>query len=591
MLESFDDWVREAAEKILVCDDYPLIDSSEIDMAVELRRIAGRTILEDDGEGVYSTGKVERTVELLELKLIRSDFARAVRLVILNFLYRLANFEGFELEESGPLLHSVVWPHFERFVGLAVQEPGALQDPRAIRWEITNACVAYKWDLAAALFDRLKSLGAITAPQCRALKGQMYVCSVVAPRAEDESGASQGHLTWWWLPQLDNAFFSVDNIFRGIRPIGLLGWGMNLVDWVEYSPEERARLSDAAHEREIAFQTDSDLLSSYWAAWGKCYFISGDYLKASEQFKRLLVLGFGLPGLPNEAEARMRSQLYQNAAECCAKGEQVEAAAHLLESCTQEFPRTQGIWLQLAKLYLSSPLKVTPETVLNCLREEEKVDPSFGEDPRGSIALMLGEVAGSHLPSTSRKVVEASPEELRFMTSVLSRHWQSFQFLDEESRKLWVGATHWLWSGSTPPGQRALLGRRVAGYFAEIAEAQLRRFFDRFRQEQGDLVLRKIPPGLKKDKFQKYLEGSNLSLGDMISEIDGTRRLPEPQYPDLKAWLKRKARRLSNWDSKRAWRLNELRCSSSHPGSELSETDAIELYELSVWFVNQLYGD
>jgi hypothetical protein len=68
--------------------------------------------------------------------------------------------------------------------------------------------------------------------------------------------------------------------------------------------------------------------------------------------------------------------------------------------------------------------------------------------------------------------------------------------------------------------------------------------------------------------------------------------LPEPQYPDLKAWLQRNARRLSqNWDSKRAWRLNELRRWFSHPGSELSDNDAIELYDLSVWFVNQLYGD
>jgi len=276
--------------------------------------------------------------------------------------------------------------------------------------------------------------------------------------------------------------------------------------------------------------------------------------------------------------------LYQNAAECSEKGGDVERAVRLLERCVHEFPGTRGLWLKLARLYLSSPLDVATEKVLDCLRNEEKVDPSFGEDPRGSIALMLGEVGGNNIP-------EPSPGDLQFMTAVVSRHWPAFQRLDEESRKVWVGAAHWLWSGSTPPGQRALLGRRVAGYFAEVAEAQLKRLFDRFRQEQGDMALQKIPPGLKKDKFQKYLEGSNLSLGDMISEIDGTRRLPEPQYPDLKAWLQRRARRLSNWDSKRAWRLNELRCSSSHPGSELSEKVAIELYDLSVWFVNQLYGD
>jgi hypothetical protein len=322
------------------------------------------------------------------------------------------------------LLHGIIWPHFERFVGLPVLDPGALQDPRAVQWEITNASLTYRWDLAAALFDRLKFLGAVTAAQCRALRGQMQVCSVVAPKDEDESGASQGHMTWWWLPHLDNAFFPVDNmqllpeaeriarvIFRGIRPIGLLGWGMNLVDRVEYSAEEIARLFDATHEWEGAFDKASDLLSSYRAAWGKCYFICGKYLSAAKQFERLLALGFGFAGLTSEAEAPMRSQLYQNAAECCARGGAVEAAVRLLEACAQEFPRARGLWLKLAKLHFSSPLDVDTGSVLDCLRKEEAIDPSFGEDPRGSIALMLGEVAGSDFPAILRRVAESSPGE------------------------------------------------------------------------------------------------------------------------------------------------------------------------------------
>lgn len=205
------------------------------------------------------------------------------------------------------------------------------------------------------------------------------------------------------------------------------------------------------------------------------------------------------------------------------------------ERCAQEFPGTRGLRLKLAKLYLSSPLDVATEKVLDCLRKEEEIDPSFGVDPPGSIALMLGELAATDLRATLRKVVESSPGDLQFMTSVVSRHWPSFRSLDEKSRKEWVGAASWLWSGSTPSGQWALLGRRVAGYFAEIVEGQLERLFDRFRQEKGNMVLQKMPPSPKKDKFQKYLEGSNLNLGDMISEIDSTRRLPEPQYPDLKA--------------------------------------------------------
>ncbi|HXM45649.1 MAG TPA: hypothetical protein VN924_30710 [Bryobacteraceae bacterium] len=582
MVESFDEWVREAEETLLVPGDYPIIDSSEIDMADELRTLAYRVVREEVEGSSITGGQVEPTVEFLELRLIRADGALPVRFVILNFLYRLAHFQGFVSAESAPLLHREVWPHFETFVGLPDLDPGALRDPRAVQWEITNACVAYKWGLAAALFDRLKFLGAITSVHFRALKGQMYVCSVVAPRDEDESGESQGHLARWWLPQLDTVFFPGDDIFRSIRPITLLGWGMNLADRVEYSAEERARLSYAAHEWEEAFQKDSDLLSSYRAAWAKCYFISGNYVKAAEQFERLLALGLGFPWLSSEAEARMRSQLYQNAAECYAKGDVVEKAKLLLERCAEEFPGTRGLWLKLARLHLSSPLDVDTGRVLDCLRKEEEIDPSsFGEDPRGSIALMLAEVAGNDLPATLRKVAETSPGDLQFMTSVVSRHWPSFLSLDEKSRTEWVGAALLLWGSSTCPWNRPLLRRKVAGAIADIAEEHLRRLFDRFRQEKGNVVLEKMPPGSSVDKFLKYLKGSRLTLGEMIFEIDDTRRF-EPQYPDLKAWL--------HWNSKRVGRLNDLRRTASHGGSDLSEEDAIELYDLSVWFVDLLYG-
>jgi hypothetical protein len=132
----------------------------------------------------------------------------------------------------------------------------------------------------------------------------------------------------------------------------------------------------------------------------------------------------------------------------------------------------------------------------------------------------------------------------------------------------------------------------VAGAIADIVEDHLRRLFDRFRQEKGNVVLEKMSAGSSDgNKFLKYLKkGSRLTLGEMIFEIDDTRRLPGPQYPDLKAWLQREAcHLLKNWDPKRAARLNDLRRSASHGGSELSERDTIELYDLGVWFINQLY--
>jgi hypothetical protein len=93
----------------------------------------------------------------------------------------------------------------------------------------------------------------------------------------------------------------------------------------------------------------------------------------------------------------------------------------------------------------------------------------------------------------------------------------------------------------------------------------------------------------EKDKFVKFREkGSHLGLGEMIFEIEATRRLPEPVCPDLKSWLQRQERRLTqNWNPSKARRLNDLRRRSSH-GGEISEQEAFELYDLSVWLVTQL---
>jgi tetratricopeptide (TPR) repeat protein len=345
---------------------------------------------------------------------------------------------------------------------------------------------------------------------------------------------------------------------------------------------EREKLSDAAHAWDVGLKDNSELLGAYRAAWGKCHFLSGDYLRAAKLFDTLLASGCGLPG---EMEVELRPTLYLNTAECFGKGGETQAAIHHLEQCAQEFPKTGGLWLKLAKLYLSSPLDLDLQKVQECLRKEEEIDLNFGEDPRASVAFTLAELGGSGLQATLRKVAESNLGDLQVMNALVLRHWASFQSLDEDSRKLWVSAAAFLW-GASP--HRPVLRRKVAAVFADLAEGQLRRLFDHFRQEKGSTVLKGISSASGKDKLVKFLEGSHLGLGDMIFEIEATRRLPEPAHPDLKSWLQRHARRLTqNWDSSRARRLNDLRRLSSH-GGEISEQEAIELYDLSVWLVTQI---
>jgi hypothetical protein len=595
MLETvFDQWVQEANLALLAPDDYPLIDSDAIDMEQEIRTLAHQVVREYPGYSSDSIAQnIERATVFFENRMISSNGALPVRFVILNFLYRLAHFDHFESETSAPELYGVVWPNFVTFVRLQLQEVSEHKDPKAVRWEIINACAIHAWDHAARLFDHLKVLQAITELECRALKGQMYLCSVAAPKTEQEFeeelelGVASRDELFWWVPNLDDAVFSTDGINR--RALGLMAWGMGLADRPNYSPEERVRLSDAAHDWEIFSQNNTDVLSSYRVALGKAYLLAEEYIKAARQFEHLLN---GVSGVPKELETPMRSGLYQNAAQCYELARAVDSAVHLLERCAGEFPQTKGLWLKLAGLYLSNPLNVDLERVRNCLRKEEEIDVSFGKDPRASFAMILAELAADSQHATLQRIAEPSPADLQLMTSVISLHWPSFQHLDEESQKKWVGAAHWLWGVSPPSWDRAALRQRVAGTFAEIVEAHLARLFDRFRREKGRLVLQKVSPDSRKERLPKYLQGAYLTLGEMVAEIDGACRQAEPRYPELKAWLQRNARRLLlNWDSKRAWRLNDFRRFASHPGSGLSEQDVFELYQLSAWFVDQLCGE
>lgn len=393
MIETaFDAWVREAEQKFSLAVDQPLIDDAQIDMAEEIRDCANRVVEEFPGEVSTSVPSlIEPLIEFFELRLIGSEDALPVRFVILNFLYRLAHFTGFSSESSATELHSVVWPHLERFVRL--QELSVVDDPRSLRWEITNAGVIQDWDRAMSLINRLKSLGAINESEGRALKGQIYVCSVVAARHEardeGEEGQVEKNFPGSWVPRMDRAYFPQGDFGSWIRPLGLLAWGMTLTDAPEYSAWERERLSDAAHEWDVCMEDSPDLLGAYRAAWGKCHFLDGDYLRAAKHFDTLVVHGCGLP---SEMEAAFRPRLYPNVAECFGKGGETQSAIERLEACAQEFPRTGGVWLKLAEIYLSSPLDLDLQKVKECLRREEEIDPNFGRDPRASIALILAEL-------------------------------------------------------------------------------------------------------------------------------------------------------------------------------------------------------
>lgn len=169
-----------------------------------------------------------------------------------------------------------------------------------------NKCLCNpRLDQASALFDRLKSSGAITASEYRALKGEVYVCSVAAPwnANEDEGEDTSRDFLGWWILRLARAYFPGADFSACIRPLGLFAWGMTLTEDVEYSAEECERLSDTAHDWEGSME--KVLLPER---------------RLSERGKAVCLLLTRGSGLPNEMEVMVRPRLYLSAAECYRKG-------------------------------------------------------------------------------------------------------------------------------------------------------------------------------------------------------------------------------------------------------------------------------
>jgi hypothetical protein len=99
---------------------------------------------------------------------------------------------------------------------------------------------------------------------------------------------------------------------------------------------------------------------------------------------------------------------------------------------------------------------------------------------------------------------------------------------------------------------------------------------------------------LEKDVLVSFLEGGNLTLGEMINEITSARHTSQSHTPcgEFSARMSNHAPRvLQRWNQRRATRLNELRRVASHWSRPLTEDEVVELYDLSVGMISLLASD
>jgi len=162
--------------------------------------------------------------------------------------------------------------------------------------------------------------------------------------------------------------------------------------------------------------------------------------------------------------------------------------------------------------------------------------------------------------------------------------------LNEKQRAEWSAAASFI----STRGELSILSRKVAGIFSEIAEAQLKKLHERFRDKDGSKILRSIPRDWEKDVLVRFLEGRNLTLCEMINEINSARHTSQSHTPcgEFSAWMSNHAPRvLRRWNQRRATRLNELRLVASHWSRPLTEDEVVELYDLSVGMISLLASD
>ena len=164
-LAPWTDWARQS---VLQGSEYPLIDARELDMTRELT-------------GAW-TGDSDRAFELLENYLARTYGDVVARFVVFNFLFRLAHYEARLPEWAEEDKRPTALRCLRRFVGL--QDVEELTDPKAVRWEIVNACAVADWDRTLRLYDQLKTAGSLAEAEFRALRGQFRVCLVQWQRQE-----------------------------------------------------------------------------------------------------------------------------------------------------------------------------------------------------------------------------------------------------------------------------------------------------------------------------------------------------------------------------------------------------------------------
>ena len=551
-------WVDWARRNLLQRTDYPLIDSTEIDMD---RALSEAWASEDSGATLLRSYTVTNPDDI------------AVRFVILNFLYRLVHW--YDADDDDDVVEVEHGFDFEACLAqfqadlaafVTLSDVAAIHDPKRARWEIVNSCALADWSRAKQLYGRLPAVAHFTDAEARGLLGQFHfrvACAEGKPRKGKSGGLD------WWVPTLFDEL-PLDRLLTLLRCLSTLS---------EIPDTQRERLRDAAHEMEQALAKAPSMFGSvHRDVLAGCCFVLGEYQRAARHYESLIESSLGF------ADPLLKEWLYSSTAESLAKAGDTAKAKTMLTNWLNEFPKARGVWLKLAKLQTAPP-EADYRAAYESLRHEVENDPNLGEDIRVSIALALGGVAvtARNLDQVLGKYLSSHPELSEPIRSILQLQWPAFVRLGPGSATDWLFGCWSLCWLREPAEFRSNFYKSAAMAFAKAVEAELKGrvflpFRDTVRKSPEKIALAKAGLSDSKNQLARFVadEGLVLSLGAMLHEL--STRLPGISS-EFRTWMVGKHPDLVR-QSPSFKGLREVRNAAAHPSGPFSKEQAEKAYVL-----------
>ena len=264
---AFQEWFDWARENLTNREEYRSIDNDEIDMEAALL------------SAWLHFGVDESNIPLLEIGPAHNPEDITERFVVLNFWYRLSNYEPLLISNADESSRTALRGQLQNLVLL--RSIDSCHDAKTLRWEISVACVVQNWVRVKELSNRWEHLDSEMFP--RAIIGRAKFLSVYQRVFEP--------LQWlpsWWMPLTDD--FCHGELLSFASGLRIEALGRLL------STEQLDRIYDSISEFEKVSSSPAEGLDpSYRSmlAWchlavGKNVDSKGHCLRGAEEYEKLL---------------------------------------------------------------------------------------------------------------------------------------------------------------------------------------------------------------------------------------------------------------------------------------------------------------